>query len=173
MRNQLPQEPSRLNEETVPMMETMRALLVCGLAMFFFLSPVHAESGERQAIVESMEAWERAVESEDYDQLDNHYMEHADYYPNNAPPVAGRAAIVERNRQRGAASAVEITQKIDDILIHNDWAAYSCLAKVAVRASVDGSESVRFVRVLLVLQKDSDGQWKILRDIDNATPETF
>jgi ketosteroid isomerase-like protein len=32
---------------------------------------------------------------------------------------------------------------------------------------------VRFVRVLLILQKDSDGQWKILRDIDNATPETF
>lgn len=151
----------------------MCAPLVCGLAMFYFLSPAYAESGERQAIVESMQAWERAVEGEDYDLLDNHYMEHAVYYPNNAPPVAGRAAIVERNRQRGAASAVEITQKIDDILIHNDWAAYSCLARIAVRASADRSESVRFVRVLLILQKDSDGQWKILRDIDNATPETF
>jgi ketosteroid isomerase-like protein len=149
------------------------APLGCGLAMAFFLSTAYSEPTERQAIIDAMQAWERAVESGNYGLLENFYMEDAVYYPNNSPPVVGRDAILERNRQRGSASAVQITQKVDDIQIQNNWAIYSCLARIALTASANSGESLRYVRVLLIMQKDTDGQWKILRDIDNATPETF
>jgi len=149
------------------------APLCCGLAMAFFLSTAYAEPSERQAIVDAMQAWERAVESGNYGLLEGFYMEDAIYYPNNSPPVVGRDAILERNRERGSASAVQITQKVDDIQIQNNWAVYSCLARISMPGSANSAESLRYVRVLLIMQKDKDGQWKILRDMDNATPETF
>jgi ketosteroid isomerase-like protein len=143
----------------------------CCAAMISLFSNAQADPSERQAIIDSMQGWERAVESADYQRLGNYYMEHAVYYPNGAPPVVGRDAIVERNRQRGSSAAVRITQKVDDIQIQKDWAIYSCLASIAI--STDSGESLRYVRVLLVMQKDTDGRWKILRDMDNTTPETF
>lgn len=132
-----------------------------------------AEQQERRAVTESMQSWEAAVEAGDYDRLAAHYMEDAIYYPHGAEPIVGRDAIIERNRARGNAARVDITQEVDDIQVHYDWAIYSCIARVAVTAEKGAAPSVRYVRVLLVMQKDVDGRWKILRDIDNGTPETL
>lgn len=123
-------------------------------------------------MIAAMQSWEAAVEAGDYDRLAAHYMEDAIYYPHESQPIVGRDAIIRQNRARGNAARVDITQKVDDVQVHHDWAVYSCLARVAVTA--EGADpSVRHVRVLLVMQKDTDGRWKILRDIDNGTPETF
>ena len=128
---------------------------------------------DRAAVIDAMQAWENAVETSNYEDLENVYTEDAIYYPNNASPVIGRKNIIDRNRQRGSDAIVEITQQVDDVEVHNNWAVYSCLARVKVLKSNDDSETVRFVMVLLVMQKDIDGQWKIFRDIDNNTPARF
>jgi uncharacterized protein (TIGR02246 family) len=146
------------------MVSCLVALLVAGQA-------AASEADERQAVIDAMQSWERAVEAGDYQALEAHYMEDAVYYPHNTAPVIGREAIIERNRRRGRASSVDIIQKVDDVQIHHDWAIYSCLAQV--RTGDTGDDAAPHVRVLLVMQKDTDGRWKILRDIDNGTPERF
>ena len=132
-----------------------------------------AATAERQAVIDAMQSWEAAVEAGDYDRLAAHYMEDAIYYPHEMEPIVGRDAIIQRNRARGQAARVDIMQKVDDVQVHHDWAIYSCLARVAVTAEEGATPSVRHVRVLLVMQKDTDGRWKILRDIDNSPPEKF
>lgn len=153
---------------------TKRGQVVSYLASIMLLVGSQAaasETDERQAVIDAMRSWERAVEAADYQALEAHYMEDAVYYPHNSAPVIGREAIIERNRRRGTASSVEIVQKVDDVQVHHDWAIYSCLAQVRT-GDTDG-DAVPHVRVLLVMQKDTDGRWKILRDIDNGTPERF
>ncbi len=120
-----------------------------------------------------MLAWETAVETNNYENLENYYTEDAIYYPNNSPPVIGRRNIIDRNRERGSDAIVDITQQVDDVEVHSTWAIYSCLASVKISTPNDNTETVRYVRVLLVMQKDIDGKWKIFRDIDNNTPARF
>lgn len=140
------------------------------ILMLFGVPAANAEADERQAVIEAMQSWERAVETGDYAELEQHYMENAVYYPHQAEPLVGRDAIMDSNRQRGGDATVEIVQEVDDVEIHNDWAIYSCLARVTVTPPGDAARAVKRVRVLLVMQKDTDGRWKILRDIDNTPP---
>jgi uncharacterized protein (TIGR02246 family) len=126
---------------------------------------------ERAALIEAMQAWERAVESNDYEELEKFYAEDAIYYPNDSAPIVGRENIIERNRQRGGEAPVDITQQVDDVQVHRDWAIYTCLARIRVSKPGGGAASERHARVLLVMKKSVDGQWQIFRDIDNSTPE--
>jgi uncharacterized protein (TIGR02246 family) len=150
-------------------------LVCCGIVLAFVAATAAAsEEAERKAVIDAMQGWERAVESADYEALQDYYVEGAVYYPNSTAPIVGRAAIIARNRQRGSASKVDITQMPDDVRVNGNWAVYSCLARIRVlSAGGDKEEAARVVRVLLVMEKGDDGRWRILRDIDNTTPETF
>ncbi len=128
---------------------------------------------DRAAVIATMQAWEHAIETSNYENLENFYTEDAIYYPNNTSPVVGRKNIIDRNRQRGSDAIVDITQQVDDVEVHDNWAVYSCLARVKVLNPNDNAETVRFVRVLLLMQKDIDGNWRIFRDIDNDKPARF
>jgi ketosteroid isomerase-like protein len=48
---------------------------------------------------------------------------------------------------------------------------YSCIAKIDVSKPGSQEKTVRYARVLLVMEKNEAGQWRIHRDIDNDTPE--
>ena len=148
------------------------ALLVA-LAFSGATTALAAADDERQAVIEAMQAWEQAVESGDYEALREYYAEDAVYYPNGTAPIVGRDAIIARNRERGSTSEVDIRQRPDDVRVNGDWAVYSCLARIGMPGSDGADGTERFVRVLLVMEKAEDGRWRILRDIDNTTPETF
>ncbi len=127
------------------------------------------QADEKAAVIQTMQQWEVAVETGDYERLAKFYTHDAIYYPNHSAPLVGRDKIIERNRQRGARGTVEITQRVDNVELNGDWAVYSCLAQVVL----SGDDAERYVRVLLLMQRGEDGQWRIHRDIDNQTPETF
>lgn len=151
-----------------------RWLAGCGILLTLHASVLlAADDAERRAVIDAMQGWEKAVETGDYEALGDFYANDAVYYPNDTAPIVGRAAIVARNRQRGSASAVDIVQRPDDVRVNGNWAIYSCLARVRLPGREGGNDSVRFVRVLLLMEKGEDGRWRILRDIDNSTPETF
>lgn len=147
----------------------------CGAAVLALVAATvfAADEAERQAVIDAMQGWERAVESADYEALQDYYVDGAIYYPNGTAPIVGRAAIIARNRERGSASSVDITQMPDDVTVNGNWAVYSCLARIRLPDSAGGDGKARFVRVLLLMEKGDDGRWRILRDIDNTTPETF
>jgi len=133
--------------------------------------PVRADNlQDRDAIIDMMAQWEVAVESADFEKLENFYAEDAIYYPNHSHPLTGRNSIVEKNRQRGADAHVDITQQVDNIEVNGDWAVYSCRATVRVSTPQAAEARERQVRVLLLLERGEDGQWRILRDIDNEPP---
>ncbi|MEJ8566118.1 YybH family protein [Elongatibacter sediminis] len=150
-----------------------RGALVAGLALAAVLVSARAGadswSAEERAVIAAMQQWEVAVESGDYDALADLYTEDAIYYPNQVAPVIGRDAIIERNRGRGNRGTVEITQQVDDVEIKGDWAVYSCAARVEVDGGA-GESAVGHVRVLLLMERGADGQWRIHRDIDNQPP---
>lgn len=140
------------------------ALLVPGAAL--------ADAGEeRAAVIQAMQDWERAVEARNYDELATFYTEDAIYYPNNAPAIVGREAIIASNRARGTAATLDIAQQVKDVKVNGNWAVYNCLAEISLSEADDHVASTRHVRVLLVMQKGDDGRWRIFRDIDNAPPE--
>lgn len=147
----------------------------CGAAVLALVAATvfAADETERQAVIDAMQGWEQAVESADYEALRDYYVDGAIYYPNGTAPIVGRAAITARNRERGSASSVDITQMPDDVAVNGNWAVYSCLARIRLPDSAGGDDNARFVRVLLLMEKGDDGRWRILRDIDNTTPETF
>jgi uncharacterized protein (TIGR02246 family) len=149
-------------------------LVGCGILLTLHASGVPAaEDADRQAVIDTMQAWEKAVETADYEALEDFYADDALYYPNNTAPIVGRAAIIARNRQRGSASMVDIEQRPDDVYVNGNWAVYSCLARIRLPGRDGANDNERFVRVLLLMEKGEDGRWRILRDIDNTTPETF
>ncbi|MEX2123541.1 MAG: DUF4440 domain-containing protein [Woeseia sp.] len=147
-------------------------ILVSVGSISFFGETASADAvQDRAAVIESMLAWEGAVESRNYEELEKFYAEDAIYYPNDALPIVGRQGIIDRNRLRGSESIVDITQQVDDVQVHHDWATYTCLARIRVSRPDGGAASERHARVLLVMKKGLDGQWRIFRDIDNTTPE--
>ncbi len=148
-------------------------LLVCCIIALLCTAAATANEAERQAIIDAMQGWERAVEAADYEALQDYYVDGAIYYPDGLAPIVGRAAILARNRERGSESPVDITQMPDDVRVNGTWAVYSCLARIRLTGSQAESDQARFVRVVLVMEKGEDGRWRILRDIDNTTPETF
>jgi uncharacterized protein (TIGR02246 family) len=146
------------------------AFLLCCAGAAICRTAAADPARDRAAIIDAMQGWERAVEARDYEALANFYTEDAIFYPNNAEPVVGRAAILERNRQRGSDAVVDIVQQVDDVSINGDWAVYSCIARIDVSAPQTQERAVRYARVLLVMEKDEAGQWRIHRDIDNDPP---
>ena len=142
------------------------AVVLCCALQMPALALAH-EVADRAAVIDTMQQWERAVEAADFDKLEGFYEENAIYYPNRSEPLIGRARIMENNRLRGAQASVDITQAVDDVSVNGNRAVYSCRATVKVTKPGQDAESVRHVRVLLVLQKGEDGRWRILRDIDN------
>jgi uncharacterized protein (TIGR02246 family) len=167
-------------EARIPSVSWLTGCAVSGRTAAFLLCCVSAAIGrpaladparDRAAIIDAMQSWERAVEARDYETLETFYTEDAIFYPNNAGPVVGRAAILERNRQRGSDAVVDIRQQVDDISINGNWAVYSCVARIEVSTPGTQEKAVRHARVLLVMEKDEAGRWRIHRDIDNDLPE--
>lgn len=157
-------EPSRRRSDAVAARRAaLAAALLCSAAAGV------AFGDERAAVVEAMQAWERAVEARRYDELADYYAVDAIYYPHEAAAIVGRDAIIARNRDRGSAASVDITQHVDDVQVNGSWAVYSCVAEI--RVSGAGNASTRHVRVLLLMQRGEDGRWRIFRDIDNGTPD--
>lgn len=149
----------------------IRAVVACAGALW--LGSAAAGAAEREAVIAAMQAWEAAVESGDYETLADFYTGDAIFYPNGVEPIVGRDQILERNRQRGTRGPVDITQRVDDVQVNGTWAVYSCLARVQASGGDGQPPAARFVRVMLLLEKGDDGRWRIHRDIDNETPETF
>jgi uncharacterized protein (TIGR02246 family) len=141
--------------------------LLLGWHAALFASDGMEHNPDRDAVIAMMLKWEAAVESNDFETLENYYTDDAIYYPNQSKPLIGRDSILERNRQRGDAGQVDIIQEVDDVKIQGDWAIYSCRARVRLLKQQDSKVAERQVRVLLLLERGEDGQWRILRDIDN------
>ena len=148
-------------------------LIACGAALCLDAAAAAVDTPDEQAVVAAMQGWEAAVESGDYEALAGFYTEDAVFYPNGVAPIVGRDRILERNRQRGSRGAVNIMQRVDDVEVNGNWAVYSCLARVEATASEGTAPAARFSRVLLLMERGEDGRWRIHRDIDNETPETW
>lgn len=150
-----------------------KLILIVAAAALSFDAAAAVDTPEEEAVVAAMQAWEAAVESGDYEALAGFYTEDAVFYPNGAAPIVGRDQILDRNRQRGSRGSVNIMQRVDDVEINGSWAVYSCLARVEATASEGAAPAARFSRVLLLMERGEDGRWRIHRDIDNETPETW
>ena len=75
------------------------------------------------------------------------------------------------NESIGAVD-LEVVYDLEEIEVNGTWAYLIGLFAAKVTPKGGGASEVIGRRYLILLRKDPDGTWRVLRDIDNSTTDT-
>jgi ketosteroid isomerase-like protein len=96
------------------------------------------------------------------------YADDAVSYTPNAPPVVGKAAIMEGNRQWFASLEVDSVWAEHDPLLHSGDLAVET-GSYYFKGKMFGQPAEDRGRYMTVWQRQADGSWKIVRDMANSS----
>lgn len=96
------------------------------------------------------------------------YADDAVSYSPNAPPVVGKAAILEGNRQWFASMEVDSVSAQHDPLLHSGDLAVET-GSYYFKGKMFGQPAEDRGRYMTVWQRQADGSWKIVRDMANSS----
>jgi uncharacterized protein (TIGR02246 family) len=97
------------------------------------------------------------------------YTEDAIAFPGNQPTATGRTSIVQFNKgtfDSMTMPKIEVTPQ--ETLLRGDWAIDRGTFVFSATPKAGGPAITAPGRYLILLQKQSDGSWKIIRDMDNS-----
>lgn len=148
-------------------------------ALVFFTGPAPAvdisggSEEDRAALVAISEDWVEAYGNGDIELMMS--LMHADamVMAENQPTVRGYDAVRAYFAPRVGAPGITFTDDLQEIRIEGDWAFVrgEFVLEVAAREP-DGQPFKRKGRYFVLYEKNDQGEWKMLRDIDNAAPLT-
>ena len=140
-------------------------LLACALAFGCApKAPVADSDADVAAITSAGAAWEQAYNDKNADAVAAIYAEDAQFLPQGAPAVNGRAAIREHYANEIATAWAKISVESDANGLAGDWAWRSGTWSVETAPPVSG-------KYLEVWHRTAEG-WRLYRDISNSDAHT-
>jgi ketosteroid isomerase-like protein len=114
-------------------------------------------------------AFMAAYNSGDADAVGKLYMADAVSEPNHQPTVKGRDAIVAAQKAMYEHVSVKLTLTADETHTNGNAGFDRGVYSVEVTPKAGGPTSTVEGRYFVYYVKDSDGSWKVSRDMDNAS----
>lgn len=142
-------------------------LLSGGIAAAVEISGGTAEDRQRMAAISA--EWINAYTTGDLDALMAIMHEDAIVMPHNQPTTRGTAAVREFFSGRIGRPGVEFIDNLQEIRINGTWAYVLGTFAVNIDIGPDKPPISHNGRYLVLYEK-VDGDWKMLRDMDNADP---
>lgn len=134
--------------------------------------PNDPATADRAAITALNERWVEAYRGGDYAAIPPLYTEDALIMPRGRPAIEGRAALARRLGGLAAGREVEIDFDIVELEVIGDHAWLVSRFAVTYTSPDDPAASTtEHGRSLIVYRRDSDGAWRIHRDMDAPAPE--
>lgn len=160
-------------------MKLLPPRFVCTVALLFLAAacapapatPPDTSAQDRAAIDAVRDAWVAGYNAADADALANLFTEDAIAMPAEQPTITGRAAIRQHYADTFAAGKGTASVTPQETQLMGDW-AYDLGTFSGTFTPAAGGDAMSVEgRYIVVLQRQTDGSWKIARDIDNsATP---
>jgi uncharacterized protein (TIGR02246 family) len=113
----------------------------------------------------------RAFNAGDATAVGNLYTTDAVFAQNHEPTVTGREAIVKSNTGFFSLYSVKMTLTADETKTMGDFGYDMGRFTFALTPKAEGTPAVPMDegRYLVLLHKDTDGQWRVSRDIGNSS----
>ena len=125
---------------------------------------------DQDAIAAVSEQWVQAFRARDVDGLLSLYTADARVMSQDQPGLTGKTEIRQLFTQLlGGETLPAINFEIEEIGLMGDFAWASVLAAI-VGAGPDAAVPY-LSRTFIIYRRDTDGAWRIFRDIDHATPD--
>lgn len=122
----------------------------------------------RRVIMQANARTARALERGDVAEAASSYADDALVMMPNEPVWRGRSEIARGlQRQLASARVTDAEYRTTDVLVAGDLAIETATYRMTLR-SKDGKESTDRGKYLTVWRHQSDGSWKIVRDINNS-----
>ena len=143
--------------------------------------PVVEEAANTEADVAAIrvltERWIAAVEAGDVDGVLSLYTDDAVRLPPDGPAFSGKEAFEEYFSGAFEQFSFEVVWPVEgteEIVVARGWAYHLSEYAMLVTPKEDGETMEENGKVLEIIQRQSDGSWKLAREIWNITlpPET-
>lgn len=138
---------------------------LCGCAS------VSVSKSEIEQVRTAAEQWKSFYEAGDYDGLMTLYDENPRVYLHGQPAIIGMQAV--RDFFKPSVGKAKSEFKLDYEIIEINGSTATLVSKYWLTVETDNPEQPYRDqgRSLLIYKKDSNGDWKIAYDIDQATPD--
>jgi len=125
----------------------------------------------REGIDKSHQAWLDAMKANDAQALGRLVTEDAVLMPPNQPAVVGRAAVIDWFAgvvKQARTTGVGVPQR--EVIVAGDWAIERGSFTWKVAPTAGGAPIEDRGNFLAIYQRQTDGAWKVTRNIGNSTP---
>ncbi len=143
--------------------------------MVNIVSTVELRGGTEEdyvALGNLVETWMGAFGSSDIETLMSYYDDDTRMMPEGSSYFRSPDEIRTFFNENFGAVELEIVNDLAEIEVNGTWAYLIGLFAAKVTPKNGGASEVISRRYLILLRKDSDGAWRVLRDIDNSTTDT-
>jgi uncharacterized protein (TIGR02246 family) len=136
-------------------------------------APPDTTGADLAALDAFRDAWVAAYNSGDADAVANLYADDAVNLPQGQPTVIGRGFIRDGIAAQLATGATTVTVTADATQVSGNLAFDSGTYSTVVRPATGGGPVTVTGRYIVILRRQTDGSWKMVRGIDNSpTPPT-
>ncbi len=140
------------------------ATLACGGQQ-----PPASTQADVEAITRINEAWTAAIKAGNADQMVAPLTTDGMLLPPNEPATTGLdAARAWSDRMVSQLTFTEATAVIDEVVVAGDWAFTRGTFHGTFQPKTGGAVMSDVTKYILIWQRQSDGSWKIARDIWNS-----
>lgn len=130
--------------------------------------PPDTSAADTAAVNAVRDAWIAAYNAGDADAAVGLYAEDAVDMPVGQPNATGRAAIREIIAAQFAAGKATASLASDEMQLMGDWAYDRGTYSVSIVPTAGGDPINVSGRYLVILRRQADGSWKLVRSIDNS-----
>lgn len=132
--------------------------------------PMQNAQADIDAVNAVRDGFVAAYSAGDADAIGNYYVTDGVSQPNNGPTLKGRDAIVAGLKSMFERSSVKLTLTPEQTQTMGTTGFDSGHYSVEVVPKAGGPTTTSEGRYLVILDKQTDGSWKVTRDMDNAGP---
>ena len=154
-------------------MTKIRMILLL-FALSFWSMPSQSQetwSTEQAQIVAANHGYAQAILLADLDRLMSYYAEDAVLLPPSAVPIVGKEAIRANWADLlGQFDVIEAVSTFDEIIVLGNWAYARGRYSGRSRPANGGKEIEERLSFSGMWRRESDGSWKIARDMWNSGP---
>ena len=128
---------------------------------------------DEQAIRKLAADWKVAIKNKDVPRLLNFITDDAVFLTSNTPPLKGKKAVELLYRDIFARFNVEQETTTEEVEVDGDR-AFTWGTDALTLIPVAGGNLIKLKGYgMTILQRQPDGSWRIMRGINNMTPETL
>jgi uncharacterized protein (TIGR02246 family) len=129
----------------------------------------HDEAATRKVIEARSRAFAEAYNRNDLDSLVGMYTADAVAFPPGSPSVRGRQALRELWQANRDAGVTSIDLRTDEVEGAGDLAIETGIG-VLEMTGANGTKTQEHMKFVVIWKRDTDGAWRLHRDIWNGLP---